>query len=354
MTTPLRVTDITSYLADNGWQREPESWRGASIWSDRDGRDVLVPARDAMGDSALRVREILVALTEAEQRPMDQIAQDIAAPLADIQSYRTFPVGLPSGCTTVTAGLRALQGVHDLIDAAARVVLAGPHFNFPGSVPAEVVELLGETRLGPGLPGSYVLSVRVPADQELGRRTGQQLYDAVVAIGEAVEAGDDDAFDDTVTAGVSAELCLALDGLAGGQEQPFEVGFRWARGLPSDLPPTVVAFPEHAGARIRAGAERLRRSDDVGDVTVTGFVEGLHDGQGGSDRWRVQVRGEVVTAHGSRRRRAVWVRLADRATYDQAFAAQRSGVRVRFRGRLSNTDRRAELRVGPAGLELLD
>jgi hypothetical protein len=48
------------------------------------------------------------------------------------------------------------------------------------------------------------------------------------------------------------------------------------------------------------------------------------------------------------------VRLADRATYDQAFAAQRSGVRVRFRGRLSNTDRRAELRVGPAGLELLD
>lgn len=133
MSGPLSVADITSYLADNGWRRQAESWRGAATWSNGGDHNVLVPARDGMGDSELRVREIVDVLTAVEQRPREEIARDISSPLVDTQSYRTLPDGLPSGLTSLTDGLRALQGVRDLFDAATRVVLEGPHFVFPAT-----------------------------------------------------------------------------------------------------------------------------------------------------------------------------------------------------------------------------
>jgi hypothetical protein len=112
----------------------------------------------------------------------------------------------------------------------------------------------------------------------------------VTAVVPAAESSELAAFDSTVTAGVSAELCEALSGLAGPRRgQPFEIGFRCARGMRSELPPATVRLPEGAGVVLRAAAARLRQLNVSGEATLTGMVEDLHDDPpGGGDRWRIK------------------------------------------------------------------
>ena len=52
------VAEIAGYLSDTGWERRPETWRGASVWA-QGGHEVLLPGRDSLRDAQLRVRELL-------------------------------------------------------------------------------------------------------------------------------------------------------------------------------------------------------------------------------------------------------------------------------------------------------
>ncbi|MCT2587011.1 hypothetical protein [Actinophytocola gossypii] len=344
MNVQLAVADISTYLEHTGWRRHPDPWRGAAVWTHKDAYDVLVPARDGMGDGDLRVTEIVDMLATVEQRSPEEIARDISSPLADQHWYRTHTRGVPSGFTTLKAGLNALRSVEIVLGSAARAAVDGPHFSFAGRVPAAVGTLVDRVELGPTRAGSYVFPVRVPLgeDPELTRRVSSQLLDATVAVREAVDAGDPAAFDATVTAGVSAELCEGMRGLAGASgREPFEIGFRWARGLPTELPAAVVDFPEDAGELIETAADRLRRHGPSGEVTVTGLVEVLHDQPRRNDRWRIRVRGEVAGTKGNRR--VLWVRLPGQDTYHAAITAHQSQQRVRARGALSDKGTRAEL-----------
>jgi hypothetical protein len=340
----LSVADISTYLEHAGWKRRKESWRGAALWTHIDANDVLVPARDGMGDSELRVAEIVEVLAIVEQRPGDEIVRDIISPNADQHWYRTFSVGLPSGFTTLRAGAKALRGMMTVFGSAARAVIDGPHFAFPGEAPALVGSLIDRVELAPTRAGSYVFPVRVPLgdNPELTRRVSMQLLDAAVAVRDAVVSGDLAAFDSTVSAGVSAELCEGMQNLAGADgREPFEIGFRWARGLPAEVAPVSVAFPEGSVEIIAAAADRLRRQSPSGEVTVTGIVESLHNQPTHDDRWRIRVRGEVSGVKGNRR--VLWVRLTGQDAYRAAIAAHQEQHRVRARGALSESGQRAEL-----------
>jgi len=161
-------------------------------------------------------------LAAAKQRPVDDTIADINAPLDDVQSFRTFPGGMPPGFTPLEAGIRALRGAQRMIGMAARTAIEGPLPEFAGRTPLAASDLLQRVRLGPGRPGSYVFTVRVPVDtpsppagtalqapsaEPLGRQVARQLHGAITAANAAAaRATLDDltAFDDTVTAGVSA------------------------------------------------------------------------------------------------------------------------------------------------------
>ena len=353
MTITLKIDDIASYLTETGWERHPRGWRDASIWQHAGDYEVMVPAHDGMGDSERRVREILRCLATVEDRSVDDIALEIARPLLDRQFFRTFPAGHDSGYTSLLSGVQSLQGVRNVLATAARTVLQGPHFAFAGRPPGAVGDILRAAELGPSRPGSYIVEVRVgtdvtaraPSGEDLGSRAVLvQMLEAVTAAHVAVLADGPAAFDDTVTAGVSADLCGALSDLSGsGRDEPFEITFSWARAQPLEKPSHVIAFPENSGSLLRAAAGRLRGMNASGAATVTGIVEGLYDDAGGNDRWRIKVRGLLHTERVERLRRAVWVRLADQATYDMAIAAHRQRREVTMTGELSSATGRVEL-----------
>jgi hypothetical protein len=352
--TALKVDDIVSYLAETGWEQDPRGWRGASFWQHPGDYELLVPAQDGMGDGDRRIREILRCLSAAEDRPADDIALEISRPQLDKQYFRTFPAGHDSGYTSLLSGVQTVQSVRNILGTAARTVVQGPHFAFAGRPPAAVGDVLRAAELGPSRAGSYVVEVRLAADMTARALTGEaiggravllQMLEAVSAAQTAVLTDAPAAFDEAVTAGVSADLCKALSDLSGsGRNEPFEITFRWARSQPLDVPSHVLAFPETSGPLLQAAARRLRGLDASGPATVTGVVEGLHDDAAGNDRWRIKVRGELRTGHIERSRRAaIWVRLTDQAAYDQAIKAHRERRVITVSGELSSATGRVEV-----------
>jgi hypothetical protein len=360
---------MRSYLASAGWRERPETWRGASLWDHPGGHGALVPPRDRMDDAEERTWELLQVLAKVEGRPPEEIAEDIASPMMDVQSVRTFPRDQPSGYVGLVAGLRALEGIRSLFALAARAEVQGRRFAYRGNHPVEVGGLLGVVQLGLTKPGSYVFTLRVPAEvagqQELPvgggyppRRSTLRLFRAVAAARDAttvaVERGDFTAFDDTVALGVSANLCEALSDLGGvRRQQPFEIGFRWARGLPSDVSAKTVAFEAGTGEVLRNAAKRLWRLDSSGEAHVTGFVESLHDDPHADDRWRVRVRGNMVSGRGEiREQRTVWLRLRE-GDYQRAVDAHLGRRSVQASGVLVPTGRRTEIVVPADGFSVI-
>lgn len=206
-----------------------------------------LPTRDDLGDNLARIRDVLRTLSAVELRPVADIARDIALTEVDTAAYRLFPVGQPAGFTSLPNGLQAVIGLRDLVGAAARAVDEGPHFRFTGRRSPAVGDLLNRVHVGSGRSYGVGFTLLVPhaaAADLSGHDVMTQMYDATSAVEEATRAGEVEAFDETVSAGVSADLCAALSNLAGHRRrEPFEIGFRWARRASSDLPAHTVPFP---------------------------------------------------------------------------------------------------------------
>lgn len=348
MTDTLSVSAISTYLAGTGWRRT-EDWHGSGIWVHPEDYEVLVPARDGLGDSRARIAEILRCLAALEARSEPEIAEEIARPDLDTQYVHTYPRGHAPGYTSLAAGSQAIQGVRDLLALATRTLIQGPHFHFAGRSPNVVGDLLRTAELGPSRAGSYIIEIRVPAAAELpgelnGRAVVYQMFEAVNAAQAATTLWRPEAFEDAVTAGVSANLCNALSELSGPEgEQPFDIAFRWGRAIPVEEGTRRLTFPAGAGGLLRSAADRLRQLQASGAASITGVIETMHNGEGPEARWRICVRGELRTQSGDSRRRKLWVRLPDEASYERAGSLHHTRGTVRIVGELTSDTGRIEL-----------
>ncbi|SEP21485.1 hypothetical protein [Amycolatopsis saalfeldensis] len=367
MTGDLGVSAIADYLRETGWQRRPLQWRGASIWT-REGADVLVPARDGMGDGDLRVREILDVLAAVEDRAPGEIAQDIGSAPADTQQLTIFPPGRASGFASLRQTLGVLAGLGETFLEATRAVFRRNPAAFGDGTAEDVDGFMAGIQIGAGRPGSYIIPVQVPLDgpegprPPLGRLVTRELHSAVSFLSGRKEP---------LPGPLSPALCDALAGLADESgERPFEIGFGWSRRLPSDMPAATYRFEEDSGPRFRATAEKLRHAEssavlrqstasasDIGlarhVITATGLIETLHRDQPDGDQWTIDVRADSPLTGTSRR--VLHVQLPDRAVYEAALAAHRQERRVRLAGDVTIHPRRTELRVADAtGFDVLD
>jgi hypothetical protein len=347
----LDISDVESYLAATGWVRTTDTWRGASVWT-AGATEVLVPPTAELGDAPLRLRELFDRLAEVEGRNAEQIAGDIAQPHRDSAGYRCGPASAEDGVPLVRGAL-AVGGLRRLVGAATRTVVEGPHRNFTGTPPPDVLGFLGSVSVVSETAAGVALTLHLPVGQPagVGRAVTLQLHDATAAFARWVEHDDDHALDDVALTGASASFGTALGDLAG--PGPFALDFRWGHGRPAPLAPTVWTFPAGSGPRIRRAAAGLRTLSRPGPATVVGRVETLHDAPDGI-RWRVRVRGRLIDDPEHADARGIWVRLPGPRVYSVAVAAHREGRTVRVIGTRDPASPRQELAVPPDGLTIVD
>src|ERR1700759_652232 len=119
MANAFKVADIADYLAHRGWHLSPggRSHGGrATLWQHPDDFEVLVPARDGMGDAERRIREVLRCLVDLEDRPAADIASEIAFPQLDRQYFRAFVPGHDPGYTSLIGGVQTVNAIRSLLD----------------------------------------------------------------------------------------------------------------------------------------------------------------------------------------------------------------------------------------------
>jgi hypothetical protein len=343
-----------------------------------------VPERREYDDDDELLTEAVRRLAELEERPEPDVVLDISEPMVDTQFYRMHP-DTPSGTIPLPAGLTAVRAVHDLIRAAAITAEQGPQLLIEGRRSAPVDRFLRRVSLGSARPGSFVLTSRVPVEGNAPTEVSQQLdllstgaRDAVVISGRlsgrgvvsamhqairvahaAAESalrarGQLSAFYDGVEDGVSANLCRALAELGSfGRHdargyRPFEIGFGWARGMPTEESSEPIPFSENMVGILARADEELTNLAKSGPAQLAGKVETLKRGPGEQPRIRIigELRMEEGTALG---RRSVWVTVST-AQYEEAWEAQRNGLDMVVDGHLGTS--RGRLQMEPSRIEV--
>lgn len=356
----LDVANIISYLDATGWQRQPGTWRGAGVWisAEDNNHELLIPLEHGYQDSGQLVDVALGDLAEVEGRPVADVAKDIADPMVDKQEYRTQP-DTPSGTIPLPMAVRAFGGISDLLAAAQRSLAEGTTPSFTGRRPAEVTAFLSGVLLDTTTPGSYIMTVRVPVgrpgrnkNDQLGRKIVTQLHQAIIAAHEAatrvVGSGETlDVFGNSIERGVTQQLCEGLLGFAGPEKnRPFDVGFSWARGLPSPLPRQSIKFSAEMIRVLDGGARLLKEIASSGKATISGKIREMHYAPGPH---RVKVQG-ILTRGSSRGEDAtIWVRL-DAQQYERASREhQEPELTFQFTGHLTRVEGRLEMLITREG-----
>jgi hypothetical protein len=353
--TDIRPLDVSSYLASKGWQRDGD-WHGASVWRLGTRARLLVPDLQEYEDAGQLIQEAVAKIAKYEARPAIDVWQDIAEPMVDTQFFRLHP-DAPTGSIPLPAGVKAAQSILNLMKTAATVTERGTRVLLEGRRSQRVDSFLHTVLLGSAVPGSYVLTSKVPTEvvgmQELdilddsrefsGRAIVEHLHTALEAAQSAAhrvlrDRDELDTFYSAAEQGVTPNLCRALGDLGGEQRDcPFEVGFSWARGAPGPDPVPEIEFTDAMpGILVRAGDELEALARD-GIARIAGVITDLHDE--GIEPSRIKIRGELQ-APGQARfpRRSIWVTLSD-AAYNVAIEAHRRRQQVEAVGTFATTGR---------------
>jgi hypothetical protein len=378
-------SDLNGYLASKGWRTEGTS-RGALLWALEPDCTLIVPERREYADDDQLLIQAVRRLAAFEERSESDVVLDISEPLVDTQFYRMHP-DTPAGTIPLPAGLTAVAAVHNLVRAAAIMVEQGPQLLIEGRRSAVVDSFLRRVSLGSARPGSYVLTSRVPvagtvpadASPQLdllptpaeapgtdapprwlsGRDVVSALHRAIrvahATAGHVLRAQDQfSAFYDGVEQGLSANLCKALSDLGsfgrrGSRKyRAIEVGFGWARDMPTEEPSEPISFSENMVGVLARADEELTRVARSRWARITGRVETFHERA--EEQRRIKIIGELRTAEGTVvGRRSLWVTV-NTAQYEQAWEAQRNGWDVIVDGHMSTA--RGRLQMEPTRVEV--
>jgi hypothetical protein len=320
MTTAMITSrDVRSYLTVAGWR--PETLGAlAEIWSPPHAGNerLLVPILREAPDFDWRIQVLVDELTSVEQRSETEIREDMARQFVDITDLRALHPELIDDTIPLSAGYELISSARDLVVAAAGSTLRKTAY-FGASMPARAREYARHVRLGQTKRGSYIIPIISPpwssgpehqgSAPDLGLDVGTNgVRGVLTALSEALDAlhgitvgagrlPTQRQINETVGAGVSHELCMAVFGVL---DEPavtqLDIDFRWGPGTPS--PRNVAAhieFPEESAHPIRTVADRLKPVEEERDKVVIGevtqlkiktnqpggqaWVEGLVDGQ---------------------------------------------------------------------------
>lgn len=285
--------DLKSYLDAQGWALVDRIGDKALVYRPGDGSgesvEILVPARDDLGDYALRIAEAVRILADVEQRSALAVYGDITVSGLDVVRLRAATADA-DGAIAIEEGVTLYREAENLMLSAACAAV-DPRRNYHLRKVTEATDYLKSVRLGPSERGSYVLTVFSPVQPRLGgqqrlefgdepfsRTVTLRLADALGAAKRAADRAVSDGafapFDAAVAEGVSANLCEAVARLAEAA-RGIDIGLSWARTRPAGRRNQRFHFSPDVADVLREAASVFRRSEPLTDERLSGFVIAL-------------------------------------------------------------------------------
>lgn len=349
----LQSFQVAGYLRSRGWQKADTIRDVASVWvlpSPGDQQaEVILPTDRSVGDFAIRMAELLRALSVIERRAAIDILTDITVATADVMRLSLVGQTYDDGTVPIETGTRLVSLARDAVLAAATATDV-PRAVLPTRRPERAVEFVRKVRMGQTERGSYVLTLHSPVHPKLEhqlklapdddnshlpyeRRVMLTLAHALEATrqaaADAAATGSSSRFKEAVKLGVSANLCDAVAGMLEAPEtQGVHLNFTWSPTRPEQThAPSSVSFDRGAAAFISEAARIFRAQSPQTDVEVEGEVIQLKRPSGFRG-------GEVSIATVLDGRPHVVHQVLDAPDYLDAIDAHRGEVRVRCRGEL--------------------
>ena len=293
---------VATYLRSKNWRQVEVVGDKGSVWtlgSDAGQEfEVLLPFNRELRDFAARMSDLLSTLEvveshqSTEPRSQLDILADITNATSDLLRIRLASPSMESGTLPIEQGVRVVGHARDLLLAAACATVQ-PRPLYQTKKAAQAIDYLRQVRIGQMERGSFVLILQseVPPrlasqdepalleiDEPFERRVMLTLADALTAARNAAQhagaTGDWRPFTEAVRAGVSANLCDAIAGLAtDGGADTVAMSFGWApgRALLCRAPERVLVGPDMIPV-LRECARLFRSSAPVEDFELTGMV----------------------------------------------------------------------------------
>lgn len=358
----LGPLDLTAYLRSTGWRQVDRLADKGVVWtwSSTNGGEfeILLPLSRDLADFVPRMADALSTLERSEKRSRLEILRDLTTAPADVIRICAQQAEARDGTIPLDDGVELVQRARDMLMAAACAAVQ-PRAYFPTRKPAEAVAYMARVRLGQTERGSYVMTLlsRVPpslepaksgqthldVEEPFERKVTQTLARALTAVRQAAQdwatTGHFEAFQNAVQKGVSANLCEALAGMAGGSgvADGLEVSFTWSRLRPLETDePRRISLSADTIPVVQEAARIFRETSPRADFDLVGVVISLHrpDPQ---QPGRVTVLGFVDQAA-----RRVGLELAG-SDYELAIQAHRDHRPIRCLGQLVKIGHQFEL-----------
>ena len=240
LTPDVTIDQFEKYLQHKEWYADGDIRKIATIWHRKQDEDaeVIIPLPTAR-DFRQRLRDAIESIASYEKRATFELLRDIKHLFANVITVRVIHADTKDGTIPISDGVLLIAKAKDLLSAAAQSVFA-KRKHYTGKTPKEAKDYLETLLLGQTEIGSYVVNVIAPLQESTGvtpssaeatpiaQAITQNLVTGLQALAKANEIyeklGDLKVFDDAVLSGASANMCDALLGFSGtNNNRTFEV-----------------------------------------------------------------------------------------------------------------------------------
>ncbi len=355
---------LSAYARNEGWAKTDDYGEHSDVYTADGWPEVIIPRTQRLGDYAEVVSRLIDIFAGTAETDELTLYRDLVT--ADRDVIRVRAAESDDGTVPVDDGLGMMQGMRDMLMAAACSLKEPRPFYHRAGSNQEASEFLRRVRLGQTEQGSFAITLLTPAIappmQPAHDELGQPVFDLGLPIPDPIErqvtrrlahaldkarhatertaGGDPDAFFNVVEDGVSANLCSAL-GILVKSFAVLDIGLVWARTYPVQprRARDVVSFAQGDAAILQQAAQSLRQRSERGsrpDARLFGFVRRLRRDQQETD-------GTVtLRAHIDNQVRSVIAELSQ-TDYERAIGAHKGKAAVIAEGDLERIGQRWHL-----------
>ena len=341
---------LAAYARTQGWTKTDTFGSHSDVYIGNGLPEILVPRTKNIGDYRLVVAQLVGIFASVADISEVALYDNLITTDRDVIRVR---VEGDDNTVDINEGASLVSGARDMLLAAA-CSLDNPRALYRAGANREAVEYLSQVRLGQTEPGSFVVTLLPPVivpplqrssregaddiDPPIARRMTKRLHDALHATKQASErtvSGDNDAFADAVSFGVSANLCDALVQMI----KPFpalDIRLTWARTRPLTVAQHPFRFTQDEVPMLSEASRVFRNREPKPDVQLLCSVQRLQRDDSETDgtvTLRTSIEGAIQSV----------VAVLSQSDYNKAIDAHRGKQPIIAEGDLERAGQRWRL-----------